>query len=121
MNISTNNYADATGAIDYTMTNDFIFRAVLQRNKPVLTALICALLHIPTDGVGVEITNPIELGAAFSNKDFILDIRVKLNNKQLIDLEMQILNEGNWPERSGSPGILCNLPAEKCEDRANLQ
>lgn len=48
----------------------------------------------------VEITNPIELGAAFSNKDFILDIRVKLNNKQLIDLEMQILNEGNWPERS---------------------
>ena len=47
-----------------------------------------------------EITNPIELGAAFSNKDFILDIRVRLSNGRLIDLEMQIANEHNWPERS---------------------
>ena len=47
-----------------------------------------------------EITNPIELGAAFSNKDFILDIRVELSNGHLIDLEMQIANEHNWPERS---------------------
>ena len=93
MNIITDSYEAAKGQIDYTMTNDFIFRALLQRNKSVLTALICALLHIPTDGVDAEITNPIELGAAFSNKDFILDIRVKLNNKQLIDLEMQVLNE----------------------------
>ena len=48
----------------------------------------------------VAITNPIELGAAISDKDFILDIRVNLNNEQLIDLEMQMSNEYNWSERS---------------------
>lgn len=82
------------------MTNDFVFRAILQRNKSVLISLICALLHLSEEGVDAEITNPIELGAAFSNKDFILDIRVWMSNGRLIDLEMQIANEHNWPERS---------------------
>lgn len=100
MNKIPNSFETASGSIDYTLTNDFIFRALLQRNKPVLIALICALLHLPTDGVDAEITNPIELGTAFSNKDFILDIRVKLSDNRMIDLEMQVFNEGNWPERS---------------------
>lgn len=100
MNKIPNNFETASGPIDYTLTNDFIFRALLQRNKPVLIALICALLHLPTEGVDAAIMNPIELGATFSNKDFILDIRVKLSNGHLIDLEMQIANEENWPERS---------------------
>lgn len=100
MNIINQTYETATGQIEYTLTNDFVFRAILQRNKSVLIALICALLHLPEKEVDAEITNPIELGAAFSNKDFILDIRVKLSNGRLIDLEMQIANEHNWPERS---------------------
>lgn len=100
MNTIKESFETATGPIEYTLMNDFMFRAILQRNKQVLIALICALLHLPTEGVDAEITNPIELGAAFSNKDFILDIRVKLSNGRLIDLEMQIANEHNWPERS---------------------
>ena len=100
MNTIKESFETATGPIEYTLMNDFMFRAILQRNKPVLIALICALLHLPAEGVDAEITNPIELGAAFSNKDFILDIRVKLSNGRLIDLEMQIANEHNWPERS---------------------
>ena len=100
MNTTNQTYETATGRIEYPLTNDFVFRAILQRNKSVLIALICALLHLPEEGVDAEITNPIELGAAFSNKDFILDIRVELSNGHLIDLEMQIANEHNWPERS---------------------
>ena len=100
MNTIKESFETATGPIEYTLMNDFMFRAILQRNKQVLIALICALLHLPAEGVDAEITNPIELGAAFSNKDFILDIRVKLSNGRLIDLEMQIANEHNWPERS---------------------
>ena len=100
MNTTNQTYETATGRIEYPLTNDIVFRAILQRNKSVLIALICALLHLPEEGVDAEITNPIELGAAFSNKDFILDIRVKLSNGHLIDLEMQIANEHNWPERS---------------------
>ena len=67
----------------------------------MLKALIAALLHLKKESIhDVVITNPIELGAAISDKDFILDIRINLNNEQLIDLEMQMSNEYNWPERS---------------------
>ena len=67
----------------------------------MLKALIAALLHLKKESIhDVAITNPIELGAAISDKDFILDIRVNLNNEQLIDLEMQMSNEYNWSERS---------------------
>lgn len=78
-----------------------MFRAILQKDKQVLKALIAALLHLKKESIhDVAITNPIELGAAISDKDFILDIRVNLNNEQLIDLEMQMSNEYNWSERS---------------------
>lgn len=36
----------------------------------------------------------------FSPKDFILDVRVVLNDGRLIDLEMQMTDEYNWPDRS---------------------
>lgn len=102
MTLHTNlSFETATGSIDYPFTNDYMFRAILQKDKQVLKALIAALLHLKKKSIhDVAITNPIELGAAISDKDFILDIRVNLNNEQLIDLEMQMSNEYNWSERS---------------------
>ena len=102
MTLHTNlSFETATGSIDYPFTNDYMFRAILQKDKQVLKALIAALLHLKKEcSHDVVITNPIELGAAISDKDFILDIRVNLNDEQLIDLEMQMSNEYNWPERS---------------------
>ncbi len=102
MTLLTNlSFETATGSIDYPFTNDYMFRAILQKDKQVLKALIAALLHLKKESIhDVAITNPIELGAAISDKDFILDIRVNLNNEQLIDLEMQMSNEYNWSERS---------------------
>ena len=102
MTLHTNlSFETATGSIDYPFTNDYMFRAILQKDKQVLKALIAALLHLKKESIhDVAITNPIELGAAISDKDFILDIRVNLNNEQLIDLEMQMSNECNWSKRS---------------------
>ena len=102
MTLHTNlSFETATGSIDYPFTNDYMFRAILQKDKQVLKALITALLHLKKESIhDVAITNPIELGAAISDKDFILDIRVNLNNEQLIDLEMQMSNECNWSKRS---------------------
>ena len=102
MTLHTNlSFETATGSIDYPFTNDYMFRAILQKDKQVLKALIAALLHLKKESIhDVAITNPIELGAAISDKDFILDIRVNLNNEQLIDLEMEMSNEYNWSERS---------------------
>lgn len=83
------------------MTNDYMFRAVLQSNNKVLRGLICSLLHLKeTEVHSVEITNPIILGEAISDKEIRLDIHVRLNNKAAINLEMQVVNHLNWQNRS---------------------
>jgi predicted transposase/invertase (TIGR01784 family) len=91
----------ATGKIDYSFTNDFMFRAILQKNERVLKALICSLLHLDESQVkSITITNPICLGEVIDTKDFILDINVQLNNNTIINLEMQVKNLHNWDDRS---------------------
>ncbi|MCH5256048.1 MAG: Rpn family recombination-promoting nuclease/putative transposase [Lachnospiraceae bacterium] len=94
-------FKTAHGEIQYGMTNDYMFRAVLQSNNKVLRGLICSLLHLKESEVrSVEITNPIPLGKSITNKEIRLDINVTLNNNTFINLEMQVSNELNWPERS---------------------
>lgn len=94
-------YMDATGVIEYKMTNNYMFRFILQKNQKVLKGLIASLLHLdPTKIRKVEIRNPINLAEDVSGKEFILDIEVMLNDNTLINLEMQVTNEHNWPERS---------------------
>ncbi len=100
---SGNHYGfwSSNGQIPYNMTNDYMFRAVLQSNNKVLRGLICSLLHLPERKViSVEITNPVILGETVADKEFRLDINVVLNNHTLINLEMQIANKLNWRERS---------------------
>lgn len=100
-NKQTMSYMDATGVIEYKMTNNYMFRFILQKNQKVLKGLIASLLHLnPTEIKKVEIRNPINLAGNVSGKEFILDIEVMLNDDTLINLEMQVANEHNWPERS---------------------
>lgn len=44
--------------------------------------------------------NPIVLGEAIDDKTCILDLKVCLNNEIIINIEMQVNDLGNWPERS---------------------
>ncbi len=91
----------ASGPVAIPMTNDYLFRALLQRNNKVLRGLICSLLHLKPEQIkSAVITNPIELGMAIDEKTFILDVKVILNDNIIINLEMQVINEYNWPERS---------------------
>lgn len=91
----------ASGPVTIPMTNDYLFRALLQSNNRVLKGLICSLLHMaPKQIKSVTITNPIELGKAIDAKTLILDVKVLMNNDTTINLEMQVINEHNWPERS---------------------
>ena len=98
-------YLQATGRLPHPLTNDYMFKALLQKNENVLQQLICSLLHLyPSEIESVEIRNPIVLGEAltedFDSKIFVLDINVLLNNQILINLEMQIVGYENWPERA---------------------
>jgi predicted transposase/invertase (TIGR01784 family) len=91
----------SSGKLDFPMTNDYLFRALLQKNNRVLKGLIGSLLHMNVDSiVSAIIQNPIELGKSFDDKTFILDVKVLLNNRKFIDLEMQVINYYDWPERS---------------------
>lgn len=40
-----NTFLTFTGKIRYTMTNDYMFRAILQKNQKVLRGLVSSLLH----------------------------------------------------------------------------
>ena len=72
----------ATGHFDYPMTNDYMFRALCQKNNKALTGLISALLRLPVEKIhSVVITNPIVLGDACDDKEFRLDVRIVLNEK----------------------------------------
>ena len=53
---------DNTVVIQYNMTNDYMFRYILQKNEKVLRGLTCALLHLkPEEIISVKIKNPIDL------------------------------------------------------------
>lgn len=91
----------SSGEFDIPMTNDYLFRALLQENEAVRCELIRDLLHLDSSiDVTTEIQNPIELGKSYEDKYFILDIKVCVNGEAIVDLEMQVINEGNWTERS---------------------
>ena len=106
MNNKATSFETATGQIDYGMTNDYMFRAVLQTNEDILKALVCSVLHLKESEVSeIEIMNPIELGRTIDSKSFGLDIKIILDNRKVVNLEMQVENEHNWPERS--LGYLC--------------
>jgi len=101
MNKQKNLLQSATGPVAIPMTNDYLFRALLQENNNVLKGLLCSLLQMKEEQMkSVVITNPIILGNAVDEKDFFLDICLILNNNSIINLEMQVINEHNWPERS---------------------
>lgn len=66
-----------------------------------LIARNTTLLHLTEkEVVSVEITNPIILGESVKSKEFRLDIIVLLNNRTIINLEMQVANRLNWQNRS---------------------
>ena len=89
------------GIIPYTFLNDYMFRVILQKHKNVLRSIVCACLKLDAGDVqDIVVQNPIELGEAIDDKTFILDIHVLLNNNTIINLEMQVLDLKDWPERS---------------------
>ena len=94
-------FKSATGALRYNMTNDYMFRMVLQKSNETLMLLLSSILHIPLENiVKAEILNPVTPGETVNDKEYQLDIVVGLNDNSIINLEMQVVDYNNWPERS---------------------
>ncbi len=89
------------GRLPVPMTNDYLFRAMLQESDIILKGLLSSLLSIPVEEITeARIENPIVLGEQIDNKTFILDVLISLNNKKRINIELQVINEHNWVDRS---------------------
>jgi predicted transposase/invertase (TIGR01784 family) len=95
------------------MTSDYLFKFLLQSDQDVLKALVCAYLDIALDEIrSIHVINPLSLSDDPQKKEMILDIKAEMNDDTIINLEMQVINNHDWPERSIS--YLC-----RCFD--NLQ
>ena len=94
-------YKYATGKIDYKLTNDCMFQAVMRANKKVLKGFLCSLLHLHSNEVKtITILNPFELSEMVRDKIFILDIKILLNNAMVINIELQVRGQEFWNDRS---------------------
>ena len=83
------------------MRNDYMFHAVLQKNEEVLRNLLATLLEMDeADIVSCHIENPIELGKKIEGKDCILDVKIKLNDARIINIELQVYKQTYWTNRS---------------------
>ena len=97
------NYAfmKQTGPVAISMTNDYQFRAMMQMNEKVLRGLLGALLHFKDEQItSVQIRNPIELGTHIDDKEYVMDLLVTINDRLRVNIELQVINEHNWRERS---------------------
>jgi predicted transposase/invertase (TIGR01784 family) len=85
----------------------------MQSDSDILKAVICAFLDIKKEDIRtVTILNAIKLSDDPNGKDMILDVSAEMNDDTIINLEMQVINNYNWPERSLS--YLC-----RCFDNLN--
>ncbi len=90
-----------SGELPVKMTNDYLFRALLQSDNETLKAILASVLHMKAEDIrSARITNEILLGERIDSKTFILDVSVVLNDERRIDLEMQVIKEKWWRERS---------------------
>jgi len=66
---------EATGKLDYRLTNDCMFHVVFQKNPKALLGLCASLLHMRPEQIrSVEVLNPLEFKTLPTDKAFVLDL-----------------------------------------------
>jgi predicted transposase/invertase (TIGR01784 family) len=88
------------GKLKYTLKNDILFKMLFVQYQDLLKRLIAELLGISYESIEqFEITNtempPETIGSKFCK----LDINMTMDG-QRVNLEIQVANEGDFPERS---------------------
>ncbi|GHU35891.1 transposase [Clostridia bacterium] len=86
--------------LEYTFTNDTLFKMLFVQYPDLLKRLVAALLGINYDNIEqFDIANPEMPPDSFGEKFCRLDINMTIDG-QRCDLEVQVANEGDYPERS---------------------
>ncbi|MDR2898504.1 MAG: Rpn family recombination-promoting nuclease/putative transposase [Spirochaetaceae bacterium] len=86
--------------LKFPFRNDIVFKMVFSKNPVLLKRLTANLLGITVDSITeFKITNPEIVPEMVKDKFCRLDINMIVNGRQ-VDLEIQVNNEGDYPERS---------------------
>jgi predicted transposase/invertase (TIGR01784 family) len=86
--------------LQYKLTNDMLFKMVFVEYPELLQRLVAKMLNIPFESIKeFTITNTEMPPEEFKGKLCRLDINMKVNGK-LVDLEVQVDDEHDYPERS---------------------
>ncbi|MCL2185463.1 MAG: Rpn family recombination-promoting nuclease/putative transposase [Treponema sp.] len=85
--------------LEYTFKTDTLFKILFVKNPDLLKDLVSELLQISKKSISrFEITNPEMPSEAVGDKFCRLDINMMVND-QRITLEIQVRDEGDYPER----------------------
>ncbi|MDR1001469.1 MAG: Rpn family recombination-promoting nuclease/putative transposase [Clostridiales bacterium] len=86
--------------LEYTFTDDTLFKSLFVKYPHLLKRLVAELLEIAIDSIGqFEITNPEIPPESLRDKFCRLDINMTVDG-QRVDLEIQVQDEGDFPERT---------------------
>lgn len=80
------------------LTSDIVFKQVFgqEESKPILRVFLNDVLGLDIQSAEqITLLNPIIDPKYIDDKMCILDIRVQLANRSLIDIEIQVLNRHN--------------------------
>ena len=88
------------GKLKYTFKNDTLFKMLFVRHRPLLQSLVAALLGLAEESIGnLVINNPEIPPENLGDKFCRLDISMIIGG-QRVDLELQVRNEGDYPQRA---------------------
>ncbi|MCL2380542.1 MAG: Rpn family recombination-promoting nuclease/putative transposase [Treponema sp.] len=86
--------------LEYTFKTDTLFKMLFVQNPDLLKRLVCELLRIKFESIGqFEIKNPEMPPESLDGKFCRLDINMTVDG-QLVDLEIQVRDEKDYPERA---------------------
>jgi predicted transposase/invertase (TIGR01784 family) len=86
--------------LKYTFKNDILFKMLFVKNQDLLRQLVSVLLNIPFESIrDFSIRNPEIPPEQVTDKFCRLDMTMNLNGER-VDLEIQVTNEGDYPERA---------------------
>ena len=85
--------------LQYTFKTDTLFKMLFVKYPELLRELVAELLGIPLESIETfTIKNPEMPPENLGDKFCRLDINMTVNGQQ-VDLEVQVSNEGDYPER----------------------
>jgi predicted transposase/invertase (TIGR01784 family) len=93
-------FAASKKPLDIQLANDYTFRKVFQ-DEIVLAGFLTSVLGFKDEDVaGLRVINPHQLGNTYHEKENVLDVKVLLSSGTRVNLELQILRQNDWNDRS---------------------